>query len=215
MRLIDCFVEIMAYTIHFAKATGGAPPYETVAGRYDALITRSKEFRVDGHFAEDDWKAAFFAVCCWVDETILCSDWMDKGKWQDRQLQRRFFGTSNGGDEFFSRLASFSDRDREVREVYGSCLALGFKGRFFDAEGEKELAEMKRSNFDVVQGDSEFVNRLFLFPAAYGTETKKKERSVGIYILMFAAAVLPVAGFAALYFFYGNVLDGMVIKYFR
>ena len=216
MRLIDCFVEIMAFTVHFLReAPAEQPSSESVAERYDALIARSEAMRTRGRFSGNDWTESFFAVCCWVDESILCSDWSEKAKWLEHQLQHRRFNTTNGGDEFFAHLEALGDNARDAKEVYGHCLALGFKGRFFDQEHQKALIDVIRANFETVEADSEFVSRVFMFPAAYGVEHAKKQRSFAIYAVMCVVAALPVALFAGLYIFYGKALDQMVFQYFH
>jgi type VI secretion system protein ImpK len=217
MRLVDCFAEILAFTVDFLKkASTEQPSLDSVVERYDALVTRSRERRAEGRFSDDDWRESFFAVCCFVDESILCSDWPERVKWSaGHQLQHRHFNTANGGDEFFSHLEGLGENAYDVREVYGSCLALGFKGRFFDPKQQKGLSDIIHTNFTTVAADHALLSRLFLFPSAYGVQRSKKERSFGIYVVMFFAAVLPVACFTALYFFYGKILDRMVFQYFH
>jgi type VI secretion system protein ImpK len=110
MRLIDCFAEIMAFTVHFAKnASAEQRTCDAVAERYDALIARSREQCSQGRVSDEDREEGFFAVCCWVDETLLCSDWPDKGRWPGHQLQHRYFNTTNGGEEFFSHLGELDE----------------------------------------------------------------------------------------------------------
>lgn len=93
---------------------------------------------------------------------LLCSDWPEKGKWESRQLQRVYFQTMNGGEEFFVRLSALPAGKGEVREVYLYCLAMGFKGRFFSPDDEKELAEISRVHLPLIHDLPETGDRLLL-----------------------------------------------------
>lgn len=225
MRLADCFSELMAYTVCLLKEIhGGQPSYSEVAERYEKLVDRARMAKDRAGFSDMDWKECFFAVCAWIDEMILCSDWPDREKWQERQLQHSFLGTTNAGQEFFDHLALLSPKASDIREVYDLCLSMGFKGRYFMPEDKDALKEINQSNYAVLTEGSrggeiaslgEFTEIQHLFPEAYAVETKKGERSFGLLLLACFFAAVPVFVFVVLYMFFQGQLSWIVSNYFH
>lgn len=85
---------------------------------------------------------ARFALVAFIDETILSSSWSQKGQWVSRTLNSEFYGKSDAGDEFFTRLNELRQRmqaNAEVIKVYFQCLILGFKGRYFSKPDQLRL----------------------------------------------------------------------------
>ena len=103
MRLIDCYSELLAYTVYVAgsEPTAAELSYEEAKGRYDDLCGRAEAMRIRGEIPDKDWTEGLFAVCALIDEMILCSTWPGRDKWQVAQLQHRFFNTTNAGAGFF------------------------------------------------------------------------------------------------------------------
>jgi type VI secretion system protein ImpK len=91
-----------------------------------------RDARVTGVPTEDILSARF-ALTAFIDEAIARSDWFGKRDWAQRPLALEYFSTNNAGDEFFSRLDELRLRPEArvgVLEVYYSCLALGFEGKY-------------------------------------------------------------------------------------
>ncbi len=217
MRLIDCFMEIVTYTSHFlTNSKTQRPPCEDVRKQYQQLLARAEMMRKDRDCSDEEWLDAFFAVCAWIDEGILCSNWPEKERWSQSLLQRVHFNTTNAGEEFFIRLGAVDTDARDVREVYAYCLALGFRGRYFRPEDEDILEEIKRSNLNAIMetGSPELPEKLF--PGAYSTTPaergKKWFRLISPVRLPFI--ILPVLAFAALFFLYKYMLEKIVVSYF-
>jgi len=81
----------------------------------------------------EDILSARFALTAFIDEAIARSDWFGKRDWAQRPLALEYFSTNNAGDEFFSKLDELRLRPEArvgVLEVYYTCLALGFEGRY-------------------------------------------------------------------------------------
>jgi type VI secretion system protein ImpK len=140
---------------------------------------RRRATRVSGEISDKDWREGLFAVCALIDEMILCSAWPGRDKRQLNQLQHHFFNTTNAGTEFFDRLKALTPDEDGVREVYGWCLAMGFKGAYFRPEDAGTLEGITRANLDLAG------RRLFeegiphLFPDAYGVEEKRRKKGMG------------------------------------
>ncbi len=168
-RLIDCFMEIICYTLYLVDNLQESQlDFETVQAHYDTLLERSGKLAQLAKITRSDWKKACFPVCAWVDEKILCSPWPEKNKWQQKQLQLRFFQTTMAGREFFERLEKLKESDREIREVFTYCLALGYNGRYYADEDQIELSEIKVENLlKYFSEDQEMNLPEDLFPEAY------------------------------------------------
>ena len=241
--MIDQFIELMAYTLHFRRELEkGHPSFPEVRERYDRLLARleessGKEGGADSRRPGFFWEDACFAVYAWVDETILVSSWAEKEKWQEEMLQARYFGTTNGGVEFFERLNRlmaesgnkrpeadlqvFNPPDRaedgreEALEVFSYCLALGFKGKYFLAGQQEELRNVKSRVLEKVRGESgpAFPERIFLkeYPPL---ESRRGVWPSGLLslskILLYLA---PVALFGGLYLFYYHFLQTLFAGY--
>ncbi|MFP4667967.1 MAG: DotU family type IV/VI secretion system protein [Desulfobacterales bacterium] len=220
VRLIDCFMEIIAYTLYRIDPEGGKQPdFETVQADYDALFERSGRYARSAKIPSSDWKRACFPVCAWVDEQIMCSSWSEKERWQQNQLQLKFFRTTMAGQEFFSRLDKLKESDREIREVYTYCLALGFKGRYYSDDDQLELSEIKADNIlKYFSEDQEMNLPEDLFPEAYQQRLSRSSRA-GFYGMMsswrgFVFLILPPAAVIGAYIFYYERLAGLADKMF-
>jgi type VI secretion system protein ImpK len=171
MRLTDCFMDLVAYVAYFTKRVATRqPPFEQVSGDIQRLLSDSQNKMSQGNFSQEDYDLARFAIVAWTDEIIMNSDWNEKDKWQREQLQRIYYQTTDAGELFFDRLNAIGPHQRDVREVYYLCLALGFKGRYIHEGDDYRLAQLRTSNLKVLTGSSVGVPSLEkgdLFPDAY------------------------------------------------
>ena len=122
----------------------------------------------------EDYDLARFAIFAWIDEAILSSSWNEKNLWQAEQLQRFYYKTTDAGEIFFDRLNAIGPHQRDVREVYYLCLAMGFSGRFCHEGDEYLLEQVKTSNLKLLTGSSMGLPSLEqgdIFPDAYPSES--------------------------------------------
>ena len=217
MRLSDCFMEIIVYTAFIVRDDGTEkPPYEQVRGNIQRLVSQSEtEFEKYG-FSREDYDLARFAVFAWVDEAVLASNWQGRQQWQREQLQRQYYRTADAGELFFERLNNVGPHQRDVREVYYLCLALGFTGQYCNAGDDFLLDQLRTSNLKLLTGSSVGVpslNDQELFPEAYpaGTAEAKqnmpKQRRWSTYTLICAAA--PLVLYGLLYIIYRFILHNI------
>ena len=130
MHLTDCFMELVAYATHFLRtAAVRQPSYPEVRREIDLLLAAGESWVKREGFSRDDFDLARFAVCAWIDEAVLSSAWNEKSLWLREQLQRLHYNTTEAGEEFYTRLSALGLHQREVREVYYLCLALGLQAR--------------------------------------------------------------------------------------
>jgi type VI secretion system protein ImpK len=218
MQLSDCFMGLMAYTTYLCQGRMSNPPSgEEARRRFDDLLQQARRCCHEAGFTEDEWQESLFAVCAWIDETILCSEWSERDKWQEDQLQRLHFQTMNGGEEFFNRLAILDPEATSIREVYAYCLALGFKGRYFLPEDDKKLVEIQKANLLLVKDNLDMSVTEKLFPDGYSGATsavkrKRWRRGLSLYTLVIMA--ISLLGVIALFSAYKALLLSITQSYF-
>lgn len=219
MRLVDCLIELITFTAYLIEGLPLTnPSYEETRKKYEHLLNQAENCRKENGFSDKDWNDALFAVCAWIDEIILCSDWKERASWQRAQLQRIYFNTSNAGEEFFQRLSQCAEDNKSVREVYEHCLSLGFKGLFFQPDDQEQLAQIKIKNLELVMENASVMPSEDLFPDAYSTVNKAGKSKIWTRftsIFNLAILVLPVLAFGALYYLYKLILDEKIVSYLK
>ncbi|MHC4269244.1 MAG: DotU family type IV/VI secretion system protein [Planctomycetota bacterium] len=215
MRLTDCFMGLIAYTVYFQRTVAVKQPnYEEVRNDVLRLLTQSEDCFKKGSFSQEDYDQARFVICAWVDEVILNSGWDKKSQWQKEQLQRVYYNTAGAGEEVFERLNNLGLHQRDVREVYYFCLALGFVGRYCNKGDDVLLEQLKTSNIKLLMGSSVGLPSLEmaeLFPGAYPTETaemKPQKQKFSFSIPAIICMVAPPCLFGVLFLIYRFALSG-------
>jgi type VI secretion system protein ImpK len=111
MRLIDSFMPLIAFVVDFRAACRDTPrSYQEVKGEIAQLLLQAEQACGREAVPSDEFDLARFAVCSWIDETLLGSDWRDKQLWQREQLQRLYYRTTEAGVELFDRLQALGAR---------------------------------------------------------------------------------------------------------
>ncbi len=216
MRLSDCFMELVAYVAYFLRTVAAKqPPFDQVKADIQRLMSESEGHLRSGEFSQEDYDLGRFAICAWIDEAILSSSWGEKGQWQTEQLQRLYYRTTDAGEIFFDRLNSLGPHQRDVREVYYLCLAMGFMGRFCHEGDEYLLEQLKTSNLKLLVGSSgglPSLERTELFPEGYPVDTgevatqRGKLDFSGFTLLCLGA---PVVLFVVLFIIYHFILSSV------
>ena len=216
MRLTDCFIELVTYTAYFLKTVAKKqPPFDQVKADIQRLISKSQESLNNGAFSQEDYDLARFAIFAWIDEAVLNSSWKEKHRWQGEQLQLFYYQTADAGEIFFERLNTLGPHQRDVREIYYLCLAIGFTGRYCN-EGDKYLLEqLMTSNLKLLTGSSLGLPSLEkgeLFPEAYPVELndvvahKTKNRFPTFTLLCLGT---PVLLYLILFLIYSFILNNI------
>ena len=222
MHLSDCFMDVMAYVTYLLRSVETKQPaYEEVKNDIRRLLSDSEGYVARGVFPREDYDQARFALCAWVDEAILSSRWLHKNRWLNDQLQRLHYNTTDAGEEFFERLASVGLHQRDVREVYYLCLALGFTGRYCHPGDEYNLEQIKTANLKLLLGSSvglPSLERADLFPEAYPsgtTEVGRQKIRAGSRLVTAICLTAPVLLFCILYLIYRFTLSGISENFLR
>lgn len=219
MRLSDCFIDLMGYTAYFMRSVAHRQqPFEQVQADIRRLLSESEVRSRQCEASPEDFDLARFAVCAWVDEMILASDWRHRDRWQREQLQRIYYHTADAGEQFFERLNNLGFQHRDVRELYYLCMSLGFMGKYIHEGDEFLLEKVREANLKWLLGSSVGVptlDRLDLFPEAYPTDTAvaggpARSRRPSLWTLLVIAC--PLLLYGALYLFYNQMLNQGVQK---
>ncbi|MBJ6799965.1 DotU family type IV/VI secretion system protein [Geomonas propionica] len=218
MRLVDCFMPLLAHVVEFRNALPQCPPeYALVKGEIRELLAQAESLSLAAGCDPDQFDQARFIVCAWVDETLLASQWPDRQHWQHEQLQRLFYQTTDAGVEAFERLEALGPQP-EVHEVYCTCLALGFKGRYIGEQGEYLLEQLRCAQLKRFLGRTDSVptlDGLSLFPESLPdvppTATPRPQTDFAITPLSVVLMAAPVILFAIMYLVYRYVLNGLTL----
>lgn len=215
MRLADCFTDIITYTILLQKKQGLAKiPFDQASASMERLNRESELLFEKTGATREDYDVARFAVFAWVDETIMKGSWEGKSRWQGEQLQRRYFQTSDAGELFFKKLNTIGPHQNHVREIFYTCLALGFTGQYHNQGDHMLLDQLKTSNLKLLTGSSvdlPSMNQLKLFPDAYVMDGDISEASVekGFSLFTLAAFLFPVGLYGVMFLIYTFVLNNI------
>lgn len=213
-RILDGVLELMAYTCTFLKMDASRQPsFEDACASYATLFQRAEAVCAQGHFPEQDWSEALFAVCAWIDERILCSTWEGRRHWLQAQLQRSRFHTTQGGELFFRKLEALPMDALQVREVFDYCLALGFQGCYYGADDQPRLAAIREGNRALLEASR--ASGEDLFPeAGRAQEPETPERHLPtsrlLYILLY---LVPPLLFLLVYWGFRSTLDGLLVRF--
>lgn len=219
VHLSDAFMDTFAYVVYFLKnAPKSSASYDEVRQRILGLLSQGRDMA--SSFPPEDYDAARFAVCAWIDEAVMNSSWPHRAQWMREPLQLAFYNTTNAGELFFERLGVLDMHQNEVREVYYLCLSMGFAGRFVRQEDRFLLDQLKTSNLKVLAGSSLGVPDLkntTLFAEAYPTlapsvKTHGPRGMPGV--VTSAIALLPLALFLGMYLVYSFVLGNVADSFF-
>jgi type VI secretion system protein ImpK len=134
----DLAAELLAYALQLRKLKDPGPA-ETLRQKIDEQF-RSLEARArQGGIPLEDVQLVKYAMAAFLDETILTSSWPAKDVWSGKPLQLEYFNDFSAGEEFYVKLdavrAGANPRKAEILEVFYSCLALGFRGKYVDLQG--------------------------------------------------------------------------------
>jgi len=126
-----------------------------------AAIDRLREGATTQGVPEEDVDEAVYAITALIDEPILASSVAHEVKWEP--LNR----DPNSGNNFFDKHLP-SLRDRDVKEIFLTCLAFGYRGRYgsdLDQPGES-LGRIRQRLLRSIHAEPRG-QRDFLFPESY------------------------------------------------
>lgn len=196
MTLLACFHDLMAYLYLFVKREApGQPSYEKMRQSIETMLleAENKADRLD--IPKEAFLKAEFAVCAWIDETLVSSQWENRYVWVAQLLQRDRYGISNAGELFFERLNGFGPEEKDVREVYLACLSFGFEGRYFGPAKLRERRDIRLRTIRDVYGSPQKSLPAVLFPESRPpmSQEKRNQRVFTFKKPLIASAVATAA----------------------
>ena len=200
--LLDSYTELLSYVLYLTHNPSLAQGADAAAAIIDQLLTRSRGLASDNGFEENLWLEGLYPVAAWVDEQLLNLEWAGRDAWIGKSLQRRYFKTTLAGRDFFVRLDQLEKTNTALREVYDICLALGFRGQFFDSDDTPRLKEIAELNLSTYIQDLPLQMEHELFPFS-GLKMEKSCNSYSCFLRPLSLGLLwllPIALLIGLYF---------------
>jgi type IV/VI secretion system ImpK/VasF family protein len=140
--------EVLVPALAFPAGIPGSDPREVqqwFGARLERMTTEGRRLGVSG----SDLAEARYALAAFIDERVLGSSWPGREEWMRQPLQLSWYGENAAGENFFKRLRVLLSAPERLPavQVYGLCLALGFRG-VYEANGDgKALAKFQRAAF--------------------------------------------------------------------
>ncbi len=148
LTLFECYAPVLAY-IETVLTQPTLPSAELVRNEVVSLLDEAKSDARKNGFSENIFNEGLFPVVAWLDETLMCARWDGAREWRNHLLQRRYFGLSNFGVEFFRRIRVLESEQkqstRSILEIYYYVLHLGFKGQYGFGRQEHELVRIRKN----------------------------------------------------------------------
>ena len=167
MTLLDCFHDLLAYVFLFVKhGASGQPSFEQLRQQINTMLAEAANRAERLDIPKERIQRAEFAVCTWIDETLIASQWESRFIWVANLLQRERYGISNAGDVFYERLNALLPDEKDVRKVFLACISFGFEGRYFGGEKKRERQDIRLRAIADVYGSSQKGLPQVLFPEA-------------------------------------------------
>ena len=214
MRIVDCYSEVLAFVYRSARAM--PEDYDSFRQQVERMLTQGSS-AAGQRFDDAECEQAMFAVCAWIDEVVMCSNWTQAHVWKSEQLQKIKYETTNGGVEFFTRLNHLPNTFKNARETFYVCLLLGFKGQYVSATQTGALNELKHHLLQTLIRDAKQLDILgddALFPSTDSippTEEKlaffNRLNVATLIVALFPLAVL-IALHATFSYILGTLMDG-------
>lgn len=168
--LMDLCTPLFGYAAVLPRQEGEhQPDFRQFRDQVEAALHRLESEAADNGIEPEDARHASYALCFFLDAQVAESIWQGKMDWANQPLGIMRHQDPEGGVNFFRRLESFGERQRDVKEVYLVCLALGFRGKLAELEPTRqaaELAELKKRLSESIRPEP--LDKLeMLFPDAY------------------------------------------------
>jgi type VI secretion system protein ImpK len=214
MKLCALFVPIMAYVQGLDRLE--MPQASEVNDALQRLIKQAKDTALSEEIGITQFNDALFPVVAWTDERLsLLPAWQETRPWRSFMLQRKFFSTSLAGVQFFERLEKLEKNNQELREIYVTCLALGFVGRYSINPNAPELAELLQHQYKLLRPEqtrksSTTSGVASLFPEAYRLVTNRvrhRHLNVGSRIFWLFVILVPALLIGALAYWFDSLLS--------
>lgn len=206
MKLCALFVPLMAYVQGLDRQE--KPNAQDIHDELQRLIKHARDTAISEEIELSTFNDALFPVVAWLDERLsLLPKWQETRPWRSFMMQRKFFSTTLAGVQFFERLEKLKNDEQELREIYVTCLALGFVGRYSMNPNAPELTALLQDQYrllrpEITSKSATFSSMERLFPEAYRLVTththhrKWHTRTRFFWLLVVVIPALIIGGLA-------------------
>jgi type VI secretion system protein ImpK len=173
------------------------PPDPTHLYERTSRALRGFEQRaIDAGVPAEQIRAAHYALCVSIDETVLNTPWGPSSEWARRPLASAFHRDQSQGGRFFELLARLKQRPASfmpVIEIMYLCLSLGVMGRYRTAaQGAAELQKTRAETCALITGQKQLDPDLS--PRWKGISAPYRPTRAGVPVWVVYAAALAVCG---------------------
>lgn len=214
MKLCTLFVPLMAYVQGLDRLE--MPQAQEVHDELQRFIKQARDNALAEGIELPQFNEALFPIVAWVDERLsLLPKWQETRPWRAFMLQRKFFSTSLAGVQFFERLEQLKKNEQDLREIYVTCLALGFVGRYSMNPNAPELAALLQNQYKLLRPEhgvkSTTVGGIArLFPEAYrlaASRVHHRHWQIGSRTFWLLAILVPILLIVALAYWFDSLLS--------
>lgn len=214
MNLSSLFVPLMAYVQGLDRQE--MPQAQAVHDELQRLIKQARDVVLSQEIDLQRFHDALFPVVAWIDERLsILPHWQETRPWRAFMLQRKLFATSMAGVLFFERLGQLDPSDHDLREVYVTCMALGFVGRFAQNPNSPELTALRQEQYQLLRSEPSAAH---LFPEAYRlvkSGVSPRQWRLGSRTFWLVVIVVPVIVIGALAYWFDHLLGEQVAQITR
>ncbi|MCF6765803.1 type IVB secretion system protein IcmH/DotU [Thiotrichales bacterium 19S3-7] len=222
MSLVTCFSDVISYSVALSKTNFENQTLEGVQTKLDHYFEEIKKTTLL-RYSDEEYQDSLFAICAWIDEIVLCSNWQERFKWKKQMLQQRYFNTTRAGEIFFEKLDTIETGEIDLIELYYYCLKFGFKGKYHKAQDYIIITEKCKSIYQLVMSrhGSDFDKPLvhcLLTPDGLVENSvisqvrdSKRNRRLKRWIVW----LMPVIPFVVITLVFNEVIQSMALDYFK
>lgn len=139
--LVDAAQTLFGMVIRIKRGVGSADVnelYTTVSNEIEAITEEVRQL----DYEPASQLAYRYALCAFIDEAVMSTDWGGASSWRDRSLLSRYHNETWGGEKFFTvleRMQMDPVRYQHVLEFKYTCLCLGFEGKYGQQHDRQEV----------------------------------------------------------------------------
>jgi type VI secretion system protein ImpK len=152
-QLVEMGTPVYAYD--YAALTGTEDSQATGAAQHLLAILERQALeagRSGGAFGVEVYREAQFIMAALADEVFLHLNWDGRQSWP--LLESKLYQTHHAGEAFFVRLDRLLQRRDpyyfDLASVYFMALALGFQGKYRNADPTGQLEEYRKHLFNLI-----------------------------------------------------------------
>ncbi|MEM1190892.1 MAG: type IVB secretion system protein IcmH/DotU [Pseudomonadota bacterium] len=197
-RSLNPLVNAAAPLLVLAMQIRSLTAHADVAGLHAMASGQVRRFETravrDG-YTDDTVQIARYALCVFMDESVMGTPWGAESTWSSESLLSTFHNETWGGEKFFAlieRLLQRPGSQLDLLDLFYLCLALGFRGKFgLSGDGLTQLSDIQADLYRTIQSHRGEYERE-LSPRWRGMEDRRNalERYVPLWVVGALAGVL-------------------------